>query len=185
MIIIRKNLDAESFDSDEFNWFFWSQPFTMSVWMLLLLTTCISGVVSIYIEEKPFHEIVKNDAPVKGSISSTVLSYTQRSMLAFTGEHYLYPKSHAVQIFSFSLTFFSILIISAYTANLASFLVIQKQNSVVDSVESLGDIVRLGKSICTLQETALEEAIIQMYPNAIVVGRVSDVKVLNSLKDND
>lgn len=185
MIIIRKNLDAESFDSDEFNWFFWSQPFTMSVWMLLLLTTCISGVVSIYIEEKPFHEIVKNDAPVKGSISSTVLSYTQRSMLAFTGEHYLYPKSHAGQIFSFSLTFFSILIISAYTANLASFLVIQKQNSVVDSVESLGDIVRLGKSICTLQETALEEAIIQMYPNAIVVGRVSDVKVLNSLKDND
>lgn len=81
---------------------------------------------------------------------------------------------------SFSIAFFAMLLLAAYTANLASFLVIEKAaaNTLVDTVN---DIVKSGKSICVENGAATQKAVQNTYDSAILVKKANDEESLLAL----
>lgn len=114
--------------------------------------------------------------------SSVALPNLDSAKLNDTG--FVMTRSHAGQLVSFSICLFALFIVSTYTANLASFLVIQKAASseIVNSVE---DIVKYGKSICVYGDTAANNEIRGQYPTASIVKRIDEKDVLMGLKEDD
>lgn len=87
------------------------------------------------------------------------------------------PATHAGQVISFSVAFFAVLIVSAYTAaNLVSFLVVQKASNV--QINTVNDIIKIGGSICVYKSTAVEDELRGTYGNAILVPKDDDKDVM-------
>ena len=88
---------------------------------------------------------------------------------------------------SFSTAFWSLLIISAYTANLASFLVIRNQRGV--RPETLENAVRQNKKMCVWRSTPTDVSISSSYPAYAEGGnwrRFDDQKdIFRSLRTGD
>ena len=72
---------------------------------------------------------------------------------------------------------------AAYTANLASFLVVK--NAPRDVVESLADAVRLKEPICVYKDTASHVLLQDEFPNAIVVEKVTEKESFQGVVDGD
>lgn len=174
-IVIVSKQDTDNY-FETFRPFSWSQPFTASVWFLLLFTMIITGIVSMML-----------DPQLREKTETTthyLLSNVHASLIVFTGHMDLDPNTHAGQLVSFSLSFFAMLMLSAYTANLASFLVIEKASLAVQ-VNTIGDIVRLQKSMCVYKQSATQEAVASVYKDAIFVERENDKDALIGLRDDD
>lgn len=77
------------------------------------------------------------------------------------------------------------LLFSAYTANLASFLVVQ-QNARATEVNTVKDIVGLGKIMCVYKGGGVESEILKLYPNAkfAEIDTADDDDVLIALQDD-
>lgn len=78
------------------------------------------------------------------------------------------------------------LLFSAYTANLASFLVVQ-QNARATEINTVKDIVGLGKVMCVYKGGAVEAEILKMYPNAkfAEIDSADDDDVLIALQEDN
>ena len=77
------------------------------------------------------------------------------------------------------------LLFSAYTANLASFLVVQ-QNDRATEINTVKDIVGLGKVMCVYKGGAVEAEILKIYPNAnfAEIDSADDDDVLIALQED-
>jgi hypothetical protein len=93
------------------------KPFSNEVWYLICAVIFFSGIVYWMIDkiEYPADKI------------NTVVYDTFLTTLTFT-QHHMYwdPSTHAKRIFAYSAAFWALVLASAYTANLASFLVAQQ-----------------------------------------------------------
>lgn len=87
--------------------------------------------------------------------------------ITFTGQFEFKPSTNSARIFTASLAFWSLIIMSAYTANLASFLVVQNTPSI--TINTVEDAVRNNYRICVIQGTSSDEAMAKAYPEARVV----------------
>jgi len=153
--------NKESSNSD-FNLWSFLEPFTFRVWGLIAFSILISALVygtnyreilslhhgiGLVTDFHPYHawmERYETDDRL-GRRPTENIFY---AAIAFTGDNRYEPTSHNGRLFVFSMGFFFLLIGSAYTANLASFLVVQNQQRV--SVDGVGDAVRRGKVLCML-----------------------------------
>lgn len=79
---------------------------------------------------------------------------------AFNGHSVHEPKSRATRIFVFSMAFFYLLIVAAYTANLASFLVEKNKGKIV--INDVQDAIRNELTFCVWKGTGMDE-ILQTY----------------------
>ena len=187
LIIIARNSDDDiSFGrSSVFRPIAWTQPFTPGVWLMLISTLLFSGLISIFLQGKSIQQI-KDDAPIKGSMKSAILHNVHKSFILYTGHNSMQSVTHAGQMLTFSLAFFSILMFSIYTANLASFLVIQK-SAHQQSVNTVDDIVHLSRSICVYGGHATGQVIIiqRKDPKARLIEKGSDKEALMGLKNKE
>lgn len=179
-IIVTK---VQGFFQSEFSAFSWSQPFTRNVWIGIIVTLLVTAFVAMIVEGRSLEDLSKL-APWNGSYISLVVSYIYQMFLITTGHLDVMTRSHAGQLVSFSICLFALFIVSTYTANLASFLVIQKSAS-SEIVNSVGDIVKYGKSICVYGDTAANNEIRGQYPTASIVKRIDEKDVLMGLKEDD
>ncbi|GFH43974.1 hypothetical protein CTEN210_00448 [Chaetoceros tenuissimus] len=179
-IIVTK---LQGFFQSEFSAFSWSQPFTTNVWIGIIVTLLVTAFVALIVEGRSLKDLSKL-APWNGSYISLVVSYIYQMFLITTGHLDIMTRSHAGQLVSFSICLFALFIVSTYTANLASFLVIQKAAS-SEIVNSVGDIVKYGKSICVYGDTAANNEIRGQYPTASIVKRIDEKDVLMGLKGDD
>ncbi|GFH55066.1 hypothetical protein CTEN210_11542 [Chaetoceros tenuissimus] len=175
--IIGEKQDVDTFDSG-FDLLFWAKPFNQGVWWTLLGTMVLTGFVFLYVEEGTLKELSHSDEdnPKPGSIVSLIITYIHKSFLVVTGHLEVSPATHAGQVVSFSMAFFAVLIVSAYTANLASFLVVQKASNV--QINTVNDIIKIGGSICVYKSTAVEDELRGTYGNAILVPKDDDKDVM-------
>ncbi len=143
----------------------------------------LSGFVFLYVEDGTLKELAHRDEehPKPGSVPSLIITYIHKSFLIVTGHLEVSPASHAGQIVSFSMAFFSVLIVSAYTANLASFLVVQKASNV--QINTVNDIMKIGGSICVYRSTSVEDELRRTYPNALLVPKNDDKDVMMGVVD--
>jgi len=93
------------------------------------------------------------------------------SAMSFTGQFEFQPHTNYARLFTWSLSFWALLIIAAYTANFASFLVAENDSGV--QVKSVSDAVRLGMPICVIRSTAGDKILSKAFPSARLV-RVRD-----------
>ena len=173
IIIIAKQEDNDFLES--FSPFSWSRPFTPGVWLLLLITMIVTGYVTMQLDPK-----AKEKDETR---SEFFMSNVYSSLIVFTGHLDLDPNTRAGELVSFSLSFFAMLMLSAYTANLASFLVAEKASR--DQVNTVNDIVRMKKSMCIYEQSGPLEAIKKIYNDSIFVEKGDDKKALLGLKNDE
>ncbi|GFH57882.1 hypothetical protein CTEN210_14358 [Chaetoceros tenuissimus] len=138
-------------------------------------------MICLFVEGSASHRGI--NAPFKSSMISVSFSYIHQVFLNATGHLDISPHTHAGQMVSFSMSFFAMLLFASYTANLASFLVIEKTNMAVQ-VNTVNDIVQLGKSMCIWGTTAGEEIIRKTFPGATLVDHFrNDEEVLLGVKE--
>ena len=183
IIIARKDEDT-FFEHSVFHPFSWSRPFTAGVWLSLLGTLIVTGVLFAYIENKKLLSGTSFRTLNQRKYVNATLSYIHEAFIVFTGHLDLSPRTNSARIVSFSLYLFAMLIVLTYDANLASFLVVQRA-AFLTQVDTVGDIVRMSKSMCVYKDTATHEVIRNVYSNALFVEKESEKDTLLGLKAGD
>jgi len=140
-------------------------PFTYSVWTLLIFTLVATGIVLACVENgsKTW------EGGYKGLRNLRFSDNMYESFMAFTGHINLKSDRSSTRLVTFSLAFFTMIMLAAYTANLASFLVMNRTPLTV--IQDINDIIKKEKSMCIFDASASEERIRRKFPSAILVER--------------
>ena len=170
ILVGMKGNDMEDSSIDLFNWL---EPFEDRVWWAILGTIIASGIIymvleSLHIGDQYHWRFVWN---------------IFLSMLLFTQHFQFNPHSYAGRVFSISLSFWSLIIISSYTANLASYFVVQNAPTV--KINGIDDAIRASMSICIWEGTGAEEFARATYPQGLFVGKDSEEESLLGVKSGD
>ena len=165
----------------KFEAFLWVQPFHISVWMTILATILASGLVYSFLEWlQQTQQKGTDDDSDSETVTSSRTSFTHHthnivsSAMAFTGNLEFASSTLAGRLFALSLAFWALMTVSAYTANFASFLVVEHRPQ--PTIQSVEDAVRQQAPLCVWNTTAAANALTAMYPTAVVVPQPSDVE---------
>jgi hypothetical protein len=126
------------------------------------VTLVVSGLIYFWME-------VYNEDSDRQELGKRPTEPVFYAGLSFTGENLFQPSTDYARLFVFSLAFWCMLVGSAYTANLASFLVVQNTPKI--SVESVDEAVREGLSFCVLPGASSQVLVQQRYPSARFVDQ--------------
>jgi hypothetical protein len=171
IIISRKKAPKMTFDI-----FSWSGPFTRGVWIWLIITLILTAIILLILERGvtvPRINIVKF-----GQFSNTVFLYIHKALIVFTGHLDLETRTLPGQLVTLSLSFFVMLMLAAYTANLTQFLV--SRNLDINDVYTVGQIVKRNKSMCIIN-AAKKEVIQAEYPDTTFVLKETETEALVGL----
>lgn len=140
----------------------WSflEPFDWTVWVMILVTFLVAGLVYWWME---WYNEDSDRQELQNKPTETVFF----AALSFTGESSFEPSTDYARLFVLGLAFWSLLMASAYTANLASFLVVENTPSL--QIESVADAVRLKLPMCVLGGSVMEATVSRIHPGAILV----------------
>lgn len=169
IIMVGKKDDTES----SFSVFTFLKPFTTEVWIALLGAIFFSGFVYWVIE------MMDAKADDSKKPHRRLAGKTWNSAMTMTG-HVDQPRNKsAPMMFTLSLAFFSLLVTSAYTANLASFLVVR--NTPTLQINTVGDAVDQKLRMCVWRGTTTEIYVRTKYRNAILIPFESNVAVYQGI----
>ena len=136
-------------------------PFDWQVWLLTLATMIIAGAVYQWME-------FINSNSDRQELQNQPTETMYFAALSFNGDIKFQPSTNYARVFVLTLSFWGLIMSSAYTANLASFLVVQ--STPTSTIETLADAVaRDNFPICVLQGSAYEDVLRDTYPQAVVV----------------
>ena len=160
-------------NQSELNVWSFLEPFSAGVWCLILATVIFSGFIYWWMER---YDEESDEQELDGARPTQNLFY---AAIAFTGDNRYEPQTDNARLFVFSMAFFFLLIGSAYTANLASFLVVQNQQ--VNTVSSVDDAVAQGKVMCALGEASTTIEVKNKFPGARILEVLSQDDVYNKI----
>jgi len=150
------------------------KPFDREVWICIGATLFLSGLVYKALD---YFDPDSEQSNIDVNPSETIYS----AGLSFMGEINFQPSTSATRIFAFSLAFFCLLVTSAYTANLASFLVLRNTPSI--RIETVNDAVRLDFRICVERGTTVELDLSNSFPDSRVVPQQGEKAVYEGVRD--
>lgn len=137
-------------------------PFDWQVWLLTLFTMVIAAMGYQWMEW------INNGDSDRQNLSNKPAENLYYAAMAFTGDCKYEPQTNYARLFVLSLAFWGLILSSAYTANLASFLV--AQNTPVLLVETVGDAVAANYPLCVVAGAAPATEIRNTYPQANLVS---------------
>ena len=149
----------------------WTKPFDYKVWILMILTLVVSSILYVifesneivFLDQSSSIEELGDDNHHHGlGIYGFILVFFQHLIIA--------PKTLSGKIMILSLGLWSLIMVSTYTANLASFFVIQNTPQV--QIATLQDAIDNGLSLCIYDGMALSEWVTKYYPK----GRYIKIK---------
>jgi len=131
------------------------KPFSNEVWAMIMGVFVISGLLYWLID--------KIGAWGTDNEINSVLYDMFLSAMTFT-QHHMYwdPSGHGKRIFAFSASFWSLVLASAYTANLASFLV--SQGKPAEAARGLAEVEARELPLCVRANAAVEADLRLRYP---------------------
>ena len=136
-------------------------PFDPLLWVLILAATAVTSGLYLVIEAKRNQVDIRPGAKVPEKVGNILyLGYAQ-----FTGGGGFAPETGFGKGLLLSYSFLIMLLVSAYTANLATFLIQQA----VSGLDSLQDAVDQGVGVCVYDGTAPHEWLVSAYPKANIV----------------
>lgn len=134
------------------------KPFTYTVWICIIAVIIISSTILGFIERTSTRsqQEENQDKSFLGPLYGCCMVTMQHVQVS--------PFTVGGKILCLSLAFWSLLIVSAYTANLASFFVIENTRA-PSTIQSLEDAVALNREICVWKGTSYDEFVKIKYPN--------------------
>jgi len=164
------------------------EPFDAMVWVAILVTIILAGIMYQLLEdlgrpinedqtkeESPLHRLLHNRGELKKSIFLSSILFTQH----FEFE----PTTTATRLFSASMALWALLISSAYTANLASFFVIQNRPQF--QVETIDDAVRANLPLCVHGTTASAVYMENKYPKANLIRKSQEIDLYMAVNNGE
>jgi len=168
-------------DEDEIqknNYWGWLQPFTTDVWVVIAITIVLSGCIYQLLEQ------LGNPARYKGRRTKDTLGNNIfLSSLLFTQHFQFQPRTPASRVFAASFSAWALLVSSAYTANLASFFIIQNVPEI--SVTSIDDAIQQNLPLCVWKGTASHTFLRQHYPKAMLITIPEEIDVFKAVNKKE
>ena len=168
-IILATSITPESDDFDLWGYF---TPFAGPVWFAILGLIFFTGLAYFLLERL-------NHASDEAQLEEKPLVAIFVAALAFTGHYEFKPRTHAARMLGFSWTFWALIMASAYTANLASFLV--SRNDIQFSVSTLDDALVTGTPVCIQKGAVMDDIITKDYPELTVVRKETEQEMFEAL----
>jgi hypothetical protein len=142
----------------------WSflKPFAWGVWLMMFATIFFSGMIYFWMEW--YNE--DSDLQELGKVPTENIYF---AALSFIGQISFQPGTDYARVFTLSLAFWGLLMASAYTANLASFLVVQNTPSL--AISSVSDAVEARLSMCVKDSSVSDTLVSDAHPGAILVRK--------------
>mmetsp|Transcript_13230 Transcript_13230/g.20618 ORF Transcript_13230/g.20618 Transcript_13230/m.20618 type:complete len:577 (+) Transcript_13230:109-1839(+) len=166
VLIGRKGTDV----SGNLEIFKFLKPFDATLWYTILATIIASALAYMAIEGAS-----SEDWNVGWNFYLGVLMFCQ---------HFSYePKSTPGRLFGASMAFWSMLIIVAYTANLASFFVVQNASEL--QINSIDDAIKANMRICTWATAASDGYARAQYPQGRFIGKETEEESLLGVKNDE
>ena len=162
--------------SEEVNMWSFLTPFRFPVWAMIFVSVIATGIMYWVLERL-------NSNADEAKLENKPLTTIFLSSLTFTGHFDFQPNTHSAKMLSFSWTFFCLLVVSAYTANLASFLVAKQTPQF--SIQSIEQAVRWQVPVCVLGASNQDELLVEKYPNIQLVRKRSARAVYDGLNNGD
>ena len=156
LIMVRK----QSQDDNLFTWMAFLKPFSYQLWSLILASVIVSGVVYWLIE---FIGCDGDRTKMEVSFRESLF----QSFLNSTGQYVFDPREPGNRLVAFSTCLLFLIILAAYTANLASFLVIRNSPDVV--INDIQDVVKNDLRTCVWRSTTSETYMRERYETAQLV----------------
>lgn len=160
------------------NLWVWLEPFEGGVWILILVTILLSAVVYQFLEYLGLPERHRGSRR-RDTLGNNIFL----SMLMFTQHFQFNPRTPASRIFASSLALWALLISSAYTANLASYFVIQNRPQL--HVESIDDAIRAGLPLCIYDTTASAMYVEQSFPKANTIRKKTEIDLYTAVNEGE
>ena len=155
LIMIRDVPPAEN----GIGWFNWLLPFEPGVWVALMVTVILSSFVYQFIERIGGTRYKDHG---DGSFRSWTMTNLYRSFLNFTVNYSYEPTTLGGRVFGVAFAFWAMLISAAYTANLASLLVVRSKGE--PAVADIVDAMQQGLKICVHATSYSETYLKKTYP---------------------
>ena len=154
---------------------YWSflEPFHYSVWALIVVTVIATGMTYWLLEHW------NKDADER-DLDSKPMASIFYAAIAFTGHYEMQPNTHPARIVGFSFTFWALIIGSAYTANLAGFLV--SPRITVFNYGSIQNVLRQDAVVCVQGGAIIETSLKERYPGIRTVGFDSEQAIYEGLR---
>jgi Ligand-gated ion channel len=154
---------------------FWSflQPFHYTVWLLIGAATIFTGLMYFMLERLN----VESD---ERELEHQPVTAIFLASMVFTGHFQFQPNTNPARILSFSWTFWALIITSAYTANMASFLVSRNAKDTV--VATLEDALKKGTPVCIQRFSVMDDVIAKKYPEMNLVRKDTEREIFDALR---
>lgn len=160
LIMVRKRPEVNG----SFQLMSFISPFTLGVWLVLLATTLISGLVYYAID------YIGCDGE-RNNMEVSMKKSVFQSFLNMTGQYVFDPRQPGNRIIALSTCFLFLIILATYTANLVSFLVIKNSPGVV--INDIQDVIKNDLSVCVLRGATSETYMRERYWSARLVEKES------------
>jgi Ligand-gated ion channel len=159
-------------DTGSINLWKFLTPFEINVWIMILVGIVFTGMMYFILErlDSGTDALQLDEKPI-----TTIFL----AAITFTGHYELSPYTNAARILGFSWTFWTLIMASAYTANMASFLMQRK--SLAASLNTIGDAVRLSVPVCVLRGAVIDDILSKKYPELILVRKASELELFEAL----
>ncbi|KAI2504706.1 ionotropic glutamate receptor [Fragilaria crotonensis] len=161
--------------TDKFNLWSFLLPFETNVWLAMAAAIFFSGLVYFFLERL-------NSSSDKRHLGEKPVTAIFLAAITFTGHFEYRPNTNAARLLSFSWTFWTLIMASAYTANMASFLV--QRRAEVTSVSTIDDAVRQAVPVCVQRGAVIDEMLSKTNPDLILVRKDTEKEVFDGLKQS-
>jgi len=153
------------------NLFSFMAPFTVGLWSCLMVLVILSGVTDYIVEHS------------RGATHLRASMYEYSAGFLWGG--FEYPQTRIAAIYQVFLGFFALVMVSSYTANLASFIVLSAQPTL--SVVSIEEAILNRKALCHVRGAAYIPRVRRSYPRARFFGEmdVTPTAMAQRLADGD
>lgn len=156
LIMVRRQPEAD----DSFNILTFLEPFSWGVWVLVVGTTIVSGLVYYAIE---YIGCDGDQSKMEVNMHESIF----QSFLNATGQYIYDPREPGNRLIAFFTCLLFLIVLAAYTANLASFLVIRNTPALV--INDIQDVVKNNLRVCVWQGTTSENFMRDRYDTARIV----------------
>jgi Ligand-gated ion channel len=148
-------------------------PFSYSVWLAIMAFIVVTGLVYWLLEclDVDADELLLHKNP---------LLCIYYSAIVFTGHLRNRPSTHGARMLSLSWNFWAVIVVSAYTANLASYLV--SSQTEVFHINSVDTALILNASLCVQQGAIVETVLKARYPELILIGKETESQIFDALR---
>jgi hypothetical protein len=163
-----------SLQNNTFNMWRYLLPFESFVWIAIFAAIVSTGLVYFCMERL-------NIATDERDFEDKPMAAIFLASLTFTGHFELKPDTLAARLLSVSWTFWALIMTSAYTANMASFLV--SQNKVQLPVSTIDDALQSSVPVCVERGAAIDEVLSKKYPQLFLVRKDTNQEVFQGLRE--